>query len=117
MDSDQNDDRTILSPNEPRGEDIFNADHGQVVEVPNFEPVPEYETPVTHGQVVTPGEPPKKNNKTIWIIVAVVLAVICCCCIVAVVAVNNFSKDFNINDWQDMMDQFSRIIQLAPAFI
>jgi hypothetical protein len=117
MDSNQNDDMTILSPNEPRSDGGFNSDQGQLVDVPSFEPAPQYETPVTHGEVVTPGGPPKKSNRTVWIIVAIVLAVICCCCIIVVVGANRMMQDQNLEDWQDLLDQFSLLIQLAPAYI
>lgn len=117
MDSSQNDDQTILSPNEPQNNEGFNSDQGQVVDVPSFEPAPQYETPVSHGEVVTPAGPPKKNNRTVWIIIAIVLAVICCCCILVVVGINRVMKDQNYNDWQDLLNQFSLIIQLAPAVI
>jgi hypothetical protein len=116
MDSNPNNDETILSPNEPNNESGFNSDQGQVVEVPSFEPAPEYETPVEHGEVVMPGEPPKKNNRTVWIIIAVVLAVLCCCCIVIVVIANNFYQSMDVNDWQDLFNQFSMLNQLVSAF-
>ena len=117
MDLNQNDDMTILSPNEPRDGEGLNSDQGQVVDVPSFEPAPQYETPVAHGEVVTPAGPPKKNNRTVWIIIAIVLAVICCCCIAIVVIGNNFYKNMDVNDWQDFLNQFSFLIQLTPAII
>ena len=56
-------------------------------------------------------------GKTLWIIIAIIVAVICCCCIVAIVWGNNLMKEFNIEDFEDLMNEFSQIIKLAPAFI
>lgn len=83
--------------------------YGQVVEPPRPTEVPSY------GQVVEP--PQKKNNKTLWIIIAVVVAVICCCCIVAIVVGNNLMQEFNFENLDDLMDEFSQIIKIAPAYI
>ncbi len=118
MDSFQNDDQTILSPNEPLDADNFNAGPEKMVDVPSFEPAPGGTPPVSHGEVVTPGQPPVKNNKkTIWIIIGIVLAVLCCCCIVVVVAVNRGMKEMNLDDFQDLLNEFSLLIQIAPAYI
>ena len=118
MDSFQNDDQTILSPNEPDGADNFNSVPDQMVDVPSFEQEPVSPPPVSHGEVVSPGQPPAKNNKkTIWIIVAVVLAVLCCCCIVVALVVNSAMQEMNLEDFDDFLNEFSRLIQIAPAFI
>jgi hypothetical protein len=124
----QNDDMTIRAP-DPGDSDRFNQtpepepqDSG-FQEAPKFDstPPPIYsEAPQptsvpTYGEVVEP--PKKKGNKTLWIILAIIVAVICCCCIVAVVLGNNLIKEFNIEDFEDLMNEFSQIIKLAPAFI
>lgn len=137
----QNDDMTIRAP-DPGDSDRFNqvpdpepASSG-FQDAPKFETPPVYQEPPrptevpSYGQVVEPSrptevpsygqvvEPPqKKNNKTLWIIIAVIVAVICCCCIVAIVGANNFMREFNIEDFNDLMDEFSQIIKIAPAFI
>lgn len=83
--------------------------YGQVVEPPRPTETPSY------GQVVEP--PQKKSNKTLWIIVIVVALVICCCCIVTIVGGNNLMKEFNIDNFEDLMDEFSQLIKFAPAYI
>lgn len=138
----QNDDMTIRAPDpgesnnfnqapEPEPE---NADFQEVPkyeeapatpysEVPKYEsaPPPSYSEPPqptsepSYGEVVEP--PKKKNNRTLWIIIAIIIAIICCCCIVAIVGANNLMKEFNIEDFEDLMNEFSQIIRLAPAFI
>ena len=126
----QNDDMTIRAP-DPGDSDRFNQaptpepQSGGFQEAPKFEsaptPTPSYSEPPqptsvpSYGDVVEP--PKKKSNKTLWIIIAIIVAVICCCCIVAVVWGNNLMKEFNIDDFEDLMNEFSQLIKLAPAFI
>jgi hypothetical protein len=122
----QNDDMTIRAP-DPGDSDRFNQVPNQEPASSGFQDAPKFETPPvysepprptevpSYGQVVEP--PKKKNNKTLWIIIAVIVAVICCCCIVAIVGANNFMQEFNIEDFDDLMDEFSQIIRIAPAFI
>lgn len=137
----QNDDMTIRAP-DPGDSDRFNQVPNQepnssgFQEAPKFEPPPVYSEPPrptevpSYGQVVEPPrptevpsygqvvEPPqKKNNKTLWIIIAVVVAVICCCCIVTIVIANNLMQEFNFENLDDLLNEFSRIIKFAPAFI
>ena len=83
--------------------------YGQVVDPPRPTETPSY------GEVVEP--PKKKNNKTLWIIIIVVVLIICCCCIVAIVGGNNLMKEFNIDDFEDFMNEFSQVIKIAPALI
>ncbi len=128
----QNDDMTIRAP-DPGDSDRFNQapkpepQPGGFQEAPRFEsvppppPAPSYSEPPqptsvpSYGDVVEP--PQKKGNKTLWIIIAIIVAVICCCCIVAIVGGNNLMKEFNIEDFDDLMNEFSQLIKLAPAFI
>ena len=125
----QNDDMTIRAP-DPGDSDRFNQVPPQqpqssgFQEAPRFEstpPPPAYSEPPrptevpSYGEVVEP--PKKKNNKTLWIIIAIVVAVICCCCIVAIVGVNNFMKEMNFDDLEDLLNEFSQIIKVAPAFL
>jgi hypothetical protein len=122
----QNDDMTIRAP-DPGDLDRFNQAPKQEPQSSGFQDAPKFETPPvysepprptevpSYGQVVEP--PKKKNNKTLWIIIAIVVAVICCCCIVAIVAGNSFMKEFNIEDFDDLLNEFGQIIKLVPAFI
>ncbi|MDO9086560.1 MAG: hypothetical protein Q7U53_10170 [Anaerolineaceae bacterium] len=122
----QNDDMTIRAP-DPGDSDRFNQTPKQEPQSSGFQDAPKFETPPvysepprptevpSYGQVIEP--PKKKNNKTLWIIIAIVVAVICCCCIVAIVAGNNFMNEFNIEDFDDLLNEFSQLIKLAPAFI
>ena len=127
----QNDDMTILSP-DPNDSDKYNqapkeepADSG-FQEAPKFETSPVYSEPPrptevpgptstpVYGEVV---EPPKKNNRTLWIIIAVVVAVICCCCVVTIVVANNLFQQWDIQNLDDFMNEFSSIVRLVPALI
>ncbi len=128
----QNDDMTIRAP-DPGDSDRFNPAPSQEPVNSGFQEAPKFETPPvyaepprptevprpteapSYGQVVEP--PQKKSNKTLWIIIAIVVAVICCCCIVAVVGANNFMKEFNINDFEDLMNEFSQILKFGTALI
>lgn len=122
----QNDDMTIRAP-DPEDSDRFNQVPDQEPESSGFQDAPKFETPPVYsepprptevpiyGQVVEP--PQKKNNKTLWIIIVVVVAVICCCCIVAVVVGNNLIQEFDFENLEDLMNEFSQIIKIAPAFI
>ena len=122
----QNDDMTIRAP-DPGDSDRFNQAPNKEPQSSGFQDAPKFETPPvyaeaprptevpTYGQVV---EPPKaKNNKTLYIIIAIVVAVICCCCIAVIVFGNNMMQDLNIEDFDDLLNEFSQIIKLAPAFI
>lgn len=124
----QNDDMTIRAP-DPGDSDRFNQVPNQepqnagFQEAPRFDaapPPPTYSEPPrptevpSYGEVVEP--PKKKNNKTLWIIIAIVLAVVCCCCIVGIVSVSNYMKDMNF-DLEDLLNEFSQIIRVAPAFL
>jgi hypothetical protein len=123
----QNDDMTIRAP-DPGESNNFNQapepepENAGFQEAPKFEsaPPPTYSEPPqptsvpSYGEVVEP--PKKKNNRTLWIIIAIIIAIICCC-IVAIVGANNLMKEFNIEDFEDLMNEFSQIIRLAPAFI
>lgn len=137
----QNDDMTIRAP-DPGDSDRFNqvpdpepASSG-FQDAPNFETPPVYSEPPrptevpSYGQVVEPSRPQevpsygqvvdppkKKNNRTLWIIIAVIVAVICCCCVVAWVGVSNYMQDYNIEDFEDFMNQIGQILKIAPAFI
>jgi hypothetical protein len=122
----QNDDMTIRAP-DPGDSDRFNQVPKHEPQSSGFQDAPKFETPPaysepprptevpSYGQVVEP--PKKKNNKTLWIIIAIVVAVICCCCIVAIVAGNNFMNEFNIEDFDDLLNELSQIKILVPAFI
>ncbi len=122
----QNDDMTIRAP-DPGDSDRFNQVPDQEPDSAGFQDAPKFETPPvysepprptevpSYGQVVEP--PQKKNNKTLWIIIAVVVAVICCCCIVAIVVGNNLMQGFDIENLDDLMNEFSHIIKIAPAYI
>lgn len=122
----QNDDMTIRAP-DPGDSDRFNQVPDPEPTSSGFQDAPKFETPPvysepprptevpSYGQVVEP--PQKKNNKTLWIIIAVVVAVICCCCIVAVVVGNNLMQGLDIENLDDLMNEFSQIIKIAPAFI
>ena len=83
--------------------------YGQVVEPPRPPETPSY------GQVVEP--PAKKSNKTLWIILIVVVLLICCCCIVAIVWGGKLMTEFNIDNFEDLMDEFSQLIKIVPAYI
>jgi len=141
MDSEQNNDMTIPAPQEPLNADAFNPQAGQVVEVPSYpsepvksEPVvsqevPSYSSTPLQGEVVSGQVPPsysssdvtppptKKDNKKIWIIVLVVIAVLCCCCIVVTILSFRAFNNMDIQNWEDLLDQYSRFIQTLPAFI
>ena len=123
-----NSDMTVLSsdPNDPnRSNKVPNQEPAPsgFQEAPRFEtpPAPAYSEPPrptevpTYGEVVEP--PKKKNNKKIWIIVAIIVAVICCCCIVGAIAISNLFQNYDIDNLEDLLDEFSQIIRLAPAFI
>ncbi|MHB8134567.1 MAG: hypothetical protein ACYDH1_10135 [Anaerolineaceae bacterium] len=141
MDSDQNNDMTVPAPQEPLNPDAFQPQSNQLIDVPNYssspvqnEPVvqqevPSYSSAPIQGEPVLNQEvpsyraseynppPAKKDNKKIWIIVLIVLAVLCCCCIVIGVLTYRAVGSLNPQDWQDMLDQYGRIIQLAPTFM
>lgn len=122
----QNDDMTIRAP-DPGDSDRFNQVPEQEPTNSGFQDAPKFETPPvysepprptevpSYGQVVEP--PKKKNNKTLWIIIAVIVAVICCCCIVTIVVGNNLMKEFDFQNLDDLMNEFSQILKIAPAFI
>ena len=137
----QNDDMTVRAP-DPGDSDRFKKVPNQEPSGSEFQEAPKFETPPvysepprpteaqSYGQVVDPPrptetpsygevvEPPKKkNNKTLWIIIIVVVLIICCCCIVAIVGGNNLMKEFNIDDFEDVMNEFSQVIKIAPALI
>ena len=127
----QNDDMTILSP-DPGDSDKSNQVPKEESTGSGFQEAPKFETPPVYSEPPRPTEvpkptevpaygevvePPKKNNRTLWIIIAVVVAVICCCCIVAIVLGNRLISDWNIDNLQDLMDEFSSIVKLAPALI
>jgi len=141
MDSDQNNDMTIPAPQEPINADAFQPQPGQVIDVPSYpseplksEPVvsqevPSYSSTPLQGEVVSDQvapsynstdsslTPAKKDNKRIWIIVGIVLAVLCCCCIVATIMIFNSFGDVDMDQWQDLLDQYNRFIQIMPAFV
>ncbi len=141
MDSDQNNDMTIPAPQEPINADAFQPQPGQVIDVPSYpsepmksEPVvsqevPSYSSTPLQGEVVSGQVPPsynstdfspppaKKDNKKIWIIVGIVLAVLCCCCIVVTVLSFRAFDNMDMQQWEDLLDQYSRFMQLIPAFI
>ncbi len=123
MDSDQNNDMTVPSPNEPPKPEAFVPQPDSVVEVPSYaseplqgEPVLRNEVPNYNTSEVVP-PPFKKDNKKIWIIVAIVVAVLFCCCIVVSIAALRGMGNIDIENLQDMLNDYSRIIQLLPAFI
>ncbi|OJX37992.1 MAG: hypothetical protein BGO78_08095 [Chloroflexi bacterium 44-23] len=124
MDSDQNNDMTVPSPNEPPKPEPSVPQPERLVEVPSYssqplqgEPVVGHEVPdYGTGGVVPP--PVKKDNKKVWIIVAIVIVLLCCCClIVAFVVTKNTFGSFNFQEWQNLLDDYSQIIHLMPAFI
>ncbi len=123
MDSDQNDDMTVQSPNEAPNPEVFVPQPDSVVEVPSYaseplqgEPVLRNEVPHYNTNEVVP-PPVKKDNRKIWIIIAIVVAVLCCCCIVVTIAALRGMGNIDINNLQDMLNDYSRIIQFVPAFI
>jgi len=129
MENDRNDDNmTIPSPEVPGGANVYNPQPQNVVEVPSMQEAPRYESapsytgPVVEGPAATyqgpvSAEPPaKKSSKTVWIIVAIVVVLLCCCCIAIGIAVSNMMQDTNIQDWEDLLDEFSFFIQAAPAY-
>jgi hypothetical protein len=119
-----NDDMTMISP-EPKDSNKFSQvppeEPSGFQETPKFEPAPVFQEPPqptdvpAYGQVVDP--PQKKSSKTIWIIVAIVVVLICCCCIVSVVGISSFMKEMDIDNLEELMDEFSQIIRLAPAIL
>jgi hypothetical protein len=137
----QNDDMTIRAP-DPGDPDRSKKEPSQEPASSGFQEAPKFETPPVYSQPPNPPETPsyervaepprppetpsygqvveppkKKNNKTLWIILIVVILVICCCCILAVVWGNNLMKEFNINDFEDLLNEFSQLIKIAPAYI
>lgn len=123
MESDQNNDMTVPVPPEPPKPGVFVPQPDSVVDVPSYtseplqgEPVLANEVPHYNSSEVVP-PPVKKDNKKIWIIVAIVLVLLCCCCIVIVVAAVRGMNNMDINQFQDLLDQYNSFIQLSPAFI
>jgi hypothetical protein len=123
MDSDQDNNMTVPAPQQPLNENAFQPQPEQLVNVPSYSSQPLEGEPVLHQEVpsyqapeINP-PPPKKSNKTVWIIIAIILALICCCCIVAVVMVYRSVGSLDPQDWQDMLDQYSRLTQILPAFL
>lgn len=135
----QNDDMTIRAP-DPGDPDRSQKEPNQEPASSGFQEAPKYETPPVYSQppaqppsydqVVEPPRPPetpsygqvveppqKKNNKTLWIILIVVVLVICCCCIVAFVWGRNVIGDFNYDNFEDLLNDFSQLIKIAPAYI
>ncbi|PKO12975.1 MAG: hypothetical protein CVU39_21285 [Chloroflexi bacterium HGW-Chloroflexi-10] len=128
MENDRNDDMTIPSQEVPGRANVYNPQPQNVVEVPSMQEAPRYESapsytgPVVEGPSATyqgpvSAEPPKKSNKkTVWIIVAVVVVLLCCCCIAIVLAVNSIMQSGDYQDLQDLLDDYSLFIQVAPAY-
>lgn len=123
MDTNENSDMTVPVPPEPPKPGVFVPQPDGQVEVPSYaseplqgEPVFSGEAPsYATGEVVTP--PVKKDNKKIWIIVAIVVAVLCCCCIVVTIAALRSFDNFDINQFEDLLDQYNNLKQVLPAFI
>jgi hypothetical protein len=127
MENDRNDDMTIPSPEVPGEPNVYNPRPQNVIDVPSMQEAPRYESAPSYGEPVVNGpasyqgalseEPPKKSNKkTIWIIVIVVVLLLCCCCIAIVLAVSSMMQDTNIQDWEDLLDEFSFLLQVAPGY-
>lgn len=123
MESDQNNDMTVPVPPEPPKPEVFTPPPDSVVEVPNYaskplqgEPVLANEVPhYNSGEVVSP--PAKKDNKKIWIIVVIVILLLCCCCTLIVFFGYRQFNNVDINDFQDLLNQYNSFIQLGAALI